>query len=105
MHMLPTKFISNWVIHKDNTSQKMFNRSFNPLRFMEQNIYSRFIMSFLHIDMAHVVDTLPQDKSLPILHRQYRRVLKSWRRKEPGQQQPWYILCWTELIGSSHLKG
>ena len=27
----------------------------------------------------------------------------SWRRKEPGHQQPWYLLCWTELIRSPHV--
>ena len=29
----------------------------------------------------------------------------SWRRKEPGHQQPWYFLCWAELIRSPHVKG
>ena len=28
----------------------------------------------------------------------------SWRRKEPGHQQPWYWLCWTELIQSWHVQ-
>ena len=26
----------------------------------------------------------------------------SWRRKEPEHQEPWYLLCWTELIRSLH---
>ena len=26
-------------------------------------------------------------------------------RKEPGHQQPWYLLCWTGLIRSTHIKG
>ena len=29
----------------------------------------------------------------------------SWRRKEPGHQQPWYLLCWIGLIRSPHVKG
>ena len=29
--------------------------------------------------------------------------MMSWRRKEPGHQQPWYLLCWTELIRSPHV--
>ena len=29
----------------------------------------------------------------------------TWRRKESGHQQPWYLLCWTKLILSSHIKG
>ena len=28
----------------------------------------------------------------------------SWRRKEPGHQQP-YLLCWTRLIWFPHIKG
>ena len=31
-------------------------------------------------------------------------VLMSWRRKEPGHQQPWYLLCWTVSIRSPHVK-
>ena len=27
------------------------------------------------------------------------------QRKEPGQQQPWYSICWNELIRSPHVKG
>ena len=26
-------------------------------------------------------------------------------RKEPGHQQPWYLLCWTELTRSLHGTG
>ena len=29
----------------------------------------------------------------------------SWRSKEPGHQQPWYWLRWTEIIGSPQVKG
>ena len=29
----------------------------------------------------------------------------SWRRKEPGHQQPWCWLCWTELIRFLYIKG
>ena len=31
--------------------------------------------------------------------------LISWRRKGPGHQQTWYLLCWAELIWSLHVKG
>ena len=27
-----------------------------------------------------------------------------WRRKEPGHQQQWYLLYWTEIIRSSQVK-
>ena len=27
-----------------------------------------------------------------------------WRRKEPGHRQPWYLLCWTRIIRSPHVK-
>ena len=29
----------------------------------------------------------------------------SWRRKEPGHQQPWYWLSQTEITRSPHVKG
>ena len=29
----------------------------------------------------------------------------SWRRKEPGHQQPWYWPSYTELTRSPHVKG
>ena len=29
----------------------------------------------------------------------------SWRRKEPGHQQPWYWLWWNELFRSPLIKG
>ena len=32
-------------------------------------------------------------------------VLMSWRRKEPGHRQPWYLLCWTKYIRFPHAKG
>ena len=32
-------------------------------------------------------------------------VLKSWRRKRPGHQEPWYWLCWTAIIRSRKLRG
>ena len=32
-------------------------------------------------------------------------LLMTWRRKEPGHQQPWYLLCWTGLIWFLHIKG
>ena len=31
-------------------------------------------------------------------------VLMSWRCKEPGHQQPWYLLCWTGKFGPSMLR-
>ena len=56
----------------------------------DKNIYLHF-MSFLHSDMTQVVEILsyarkgPTDSTWAIPW-----VLLSWRRKEPGHQQPWY---------------
>ena len=50
----------------------------------------RWLKSFLKYDCTHL-----QSISW---------VLMPWRRKEPGHQQPWYLLCWTKLIRSPHIK-
>ena len=58
------------------------------LNFSEEHIYLHFI-SFLHIDMTQVVEIISHIRptyptsAIPWL-------LMSWRRKEPGHQQPWY---------------
>ena len=64
----------------------------NPLRakFFRGNInmYLHF-MSFLHIDLTQVLKILPQVRPThSILSMSW--LLMSWRRKEPGHQQPWY---------------
>ena len=54
------------------------------------NIYLHS-MSFLHIDMTQVVEILPQIRQGPTYSTQsISWLLMSWRRKEPGHQQPWY---------------
>ena len=75
------------------------------------NIYFHF-MSFICIDMTQVVEILPQVSQeltyrYSIIHCIWSIswVLMSWRRKEPEHRQPWYSLCWTELIWSPHVKG
>ena len=54
------------------------------------NIYLHF-MSLLHIDMTQVRKILPQVRPGPTYSTQsVSWPLMSWRRKEPGHQQPWY---------------
>ena len=67
---------------------------FNPLRakffWGNINIYLHF-MSVLHIDSTQVLKILPQVRPGPIYSTQsISWLLMSWRRKEPGHQQPWY---------------
>ena len=66
----------------------------NPLhaKFVRENIniYSHF-MSLLHIDMTHVLKIHPQVRPGPTYSTwPISWLLMSWRRKEPGHQQPWY---------------
>ena len=70
--------------------------SFNPLRAKfyrgNINIYLHFV-SFLHIVAAQVVEILLQIKQEPTYSTELISwLLMSWRRNEPGHQQPWY---WT----------
>ena len=70
-----------------------------------KNIYLHF-MSLLHIDMTQVVEILPkvrQDLTYPTQSISW--VLMSWRHKELGHQQPWWLQCWIKLIRSPHVKG
>ena len=63
-------------------------------------------MSFLHIDKTQIVEILPQVRQeLTYSTWPISWVLKSWRCKEPGHQQPWYLLWWTRLIQSLHVTG
>ena len=56
--------------------------------------------------MTHGVEILPQVRQgLTYSTQSISWLLMSWRRKEPGHQQTWYWLCWTELIRSPHCKG
>ena len=66
----------------------------NPLRAKffrgNRNIYLYF-MSFLQIDMTQGVEIIPQIRQEPTYStRSISWLLMSWRRKEPGHQQPWY---------------
>ena len=81
----------------------------NPLRakFLRENIniYLHF-MSFLHTDKTQVVEIPPWVRQGPAYSTQsISWLLMSWRRKEPGHQQPWYWPSWTELTRSPHVKG
>ena len=54
------------------------------------NLYSRF-KSFFHIDITQVALILPQVRKGPTYSTySISWPLMSWRRKEPGHQQPWY---------------
>ena len=54
------------------------------------NIYLHF-MSLLHSDMTHVLNILPRVRPGPTYSQwSISWLLMSWRRKEPGHQQPWY---------------
>ena len=56
------------------------------------------VMSLLYIDMAELVEILTYStESISWL-------LMTWRRKEPCDQQPWHLLCWTTLIRSPHVR-
>ena len=66
----------------------------NPLHaifFRENiNIYLHF-MSFLHTDYTQVVEIPPRVRQGPAYSTySISWLLMSWRRKEPGHQQPWY---------------
>ena len=79
----------------------------NPLRakffWGNINIYLHF-MSFLHIDLTQVLKIPPQVRPGPIYSTQsISWLLMSWRRKEPGHQQPWYWPIQTELTRSPHV--
>ena len=75
---------------------KFFNRNLNT--------YLQFPPLF-HSDMAQEFDILPRERqghayfiySIPW-------PLMTWRRKEPGHQQPWYWPGKTELSRSPHVK-
>ena len=63
-------------------------------------------MSFLHIGLTQVLKTLPQVREGPTYSIQsISWLLMSWRRKEPGHQQPWYWPSQTEITRSPHVKG
>ena len=52
------------------------------------NIYLHFV-SLLHIDMTHVLKIPPQVRPGPTYStKSISWLMMSWRRKEPGQQQP-----------------
>ena len=68
--------------------------NFNPLhaKFLRKNIniYLHF-MSFLHTNKTQVVEIPPRVRQGPAYSTQsISWLLMSWRRKDPGHQQPWY---------------
>ena len=69
-------------------------KHFNPLRakFLRENIniYLHF-MSFLHTNKTQVAEIPPRVRQGPAYSTwSISWLLMSWRRKEPGHQQPWY---------------
>ena len=63
-----------------------------------KKMYLQFI-SYLHTDVIQVVEILPRGRQeLAYSTESILWVLMSWRRKEPGHQQPLYQLCWDEII-------
>ena len=74
---------SRWWWGKLNSLRAKFFRG-------KINIYLHF-MSLLHIDMTQVLKILPQVRPGPTYStKSISWLLMSWRRKEPGHQQPWY---------------
>ena len=68
-------------------------------------VYIQFL-SILHTDMTQVVEILSHlRQELVYSTWSISWALMSWRRKEPGHQQPWYWLCWTGKIRFPHVKG
>ena len=83
-----------WVVVWEMASILSWPQWVNPLRAKffrgNINIYLHFA-SFLHINMAQVVEILPQIRQEPTYSTwSVSWLLMSWRRKEPGHQQPWY---------------
>ena len=70
------------------------NHCVNPLRakFFRGNINIYLhLMSFLHTNKTQVVEIPPRVRQGPAYSTQsVSWLLMSWRRKEPGHQQPWY---------------
>ena len=55
--------------------------------------------------MTQVVEILPRVRQELIITYSTWSIswmLMSWQCKEPGHQQPWYLLCWTKLTQSLH---
>ena len=62
------------------------------------------LMSYLHTNKTHVVEIPPRVR--PAYSTQsISWLLMSWRRKEPGHQQPWFWPSKTGLTRSPHVKG
>ena len=66
------------------------------------NIYLQF-MSSIRIDMTQVFKILPDVRPGPTYSTQsISWLLMSWRREEPGHQQPWYWPSYTEIFMVCH---
>ena len=65
-----------------------------------------YICILCHIDMTQTVQILPQVRQeLAYSMQSISWVLMSWQLKEPGHRQPRYLLYWTKLTRSPHIKG
>ena len=100
-----------WMQDSKTKSKKSKSKKtlFNPLRAKffrgNINIYLHFV-SFLHIDTTQVIEILPQIRQGSTYSTySISWLLMSWRRKEPGHQQPRYWPSWTEITRSPHVKG
>ena len=70
-----------------------------------KTLYLHF-MPFLHIDMTQVGEIPSQVRQrLTYSTLSISLLLMSWRRKEPGHQQPWYWSSQNEIARSLHVKG
>ena len=92
------KYIIHWFVQHNiltwTCSSTVCTHVVNPLRAKffrgNINIYLHFV-SFLHITTTQVVEILPQIRQEPTYSTwSISWLLMSWRRKEPGHQQPWY---------------
>ena len=101
IHVHQERLIENYALTKWEESLGL-----NPLSATfsrgDKNIYLHFML-FFHIGMAQIVEILPQ-VTQELFYSQYHGCWCPCLHKEPGHQQPWYLLCWTRLIQSRHTK-
>ena len=91
----------------DDVNMWLLSPTFNPLYAIffigHMKIYLHFISSY-RTDMTEVFEILPQVRQgITYSRKSISWVLMSWRHKEPGHQQPWYLLCRAGVIRSPNV--
>ena len=94
-----------WINFSRNETYIYTNR-LRAKFFIENKSIFLHLLSFHHIDSTHVVEMFDQVRQelLHISTYPISWVRMSWRRKEPVHQQPWYLICWSEVIQSPHVN-